>query len=85
VDPNLSVVGEAVEEHGHRWRRANVGAHEHQGRGQARRGWHLKVGEEATADRVLDVDDVAVNPNLLGGPGDGAGGRGSRSKMERQR
>jgi hypothetical protein len=34
-------------------------------------------------DWVLDVDNMATNLNLLGGPGDGAGGRSSGSEMGR--
>jgi len=46
--------------------------------------WHLKVRNEAAANRIMDVDGTAANPNLLGGPGDGAGWRSSRSEMGRR-
>jgi len=46
---------------------------------------HLKVGNEVAADRVMDVDSTATNPNLLGGLGDRAAWRSSRSEMGRRR
>ena len=60
VDPNLSSVGEAVEERGRRWRCADAGAHEHLG--------HRRAGSRPAAPQGQKRGS--------GGPGHGRGRHG---------